>query len=55
MLERRAVELELGSIPPSCLGPDGKFREDTEEERRKTHRVGATATTRHCGNPKRPR
>jgi hypothetical protein len=24
MLEPNAVELNLGPIPPSCLGPDGK-------------------------------
>jgi len=35
MKEPKTVELKLGPFPPSCLGPDGKFREETEEERRK--------------------
>ncbi len=35
MKEPKTVELKLGPLPPSCLGPDGKFREVTEEERRK--------------------
>ena len=34
MLEPGAVEMKLGSIPPSCLGPDGKLRHMTEEEHR---------------------
>ncbi len=34
MREPKMVELKLGPLPPSCLGPDGKFREETEEERR---------------------
>jgi hypothetical protein len=34
MLEPRAVELKLRSIPQSCLGPDGKLRHMTEEEHR---------------------
>ena len=34
-MERKAVQLNLGPLPPSCLGPDGKFRKETEEERRK--------------------
>ena len=35
MKEPKTVELKLGPLPPSCLGPDGRFREETEEERRK--------------------
>jgi len=35
MKEPKTVELKLGPLPPSCLGPDGKFRKETEEERRK--------------------
>ena len=34
-MERKAIESKLGPRPPSCLGPDGKFREETEEERKK--------------------
>jgi hypothetical protein len=34
-IESKPAELKVGPIPPSCLGPDGKFREETEEERRK--------------------
>ena len=34
MLEPGAVEMKLGSIPRSCLGPDGKLRHMTEEEHR---------------------
>jgi hypothetical protein len=35
MIKPEPAELKLGPLPPSCLGPDGKFREETEEERRK--------------------
>ena len=44
MINPKAVELNLGSLPPSCLGPDGKFREETEEERKNTLGVGTAAT-----------
>jgi hypothetical protein len=30
----RAELLNLGPLPPSCLGPDGKFRHMTEDEHR---------------------
>jgi len=30
--ESKPAELKAGLIPPSCLGPDGKFRHGTEEE-----------------------
>ena len=32
-MEPKALELKLGALPPSCLGPDGKFREETDEQR----------------------
>src|SRR5271155_2074821 len=35
MTKPKTAELKLRPLPPSCLGPDGKFREETEEERRK--------------------
>ena len=35
MMQPRAVPLMLGPIPPSCLGTDGRFREESEDERRK--------------------
>jgi hypothetical protein len=35
MIKAKTAELKLGPLPPSCLGPDGKFREETEEVRRK--------------------
>jgi hypothetical protein len=34
MIKLKTAELTLGRLPPSCLGPDGRFREETEEERR---------------------
>jgi hypothetical protein len=34
-LEPQVLESKLGPIPPSCLGPDGKFRQETVAERRK--------------------
>jgi hypothetical protein len=34
-IESKPVELEVGSTPPWCLGPGGKFNEETESERRK--------------------
>jgi hypothetical protein len=30
----RDVEFNVRALPPSCLGPDGKFREETEEVRK---------------------
>ena len=35
MSEPKAVDLKLGPLPPSCLGPDGRFREETEEVRKR--------------------
>ena len=29
MKEPKTVELKLGPLPPSCLGPDGRFRKET--------------------------
>jgi hypothetical protein len=34
-LKPKAIELNWGPIPPSCSGPDGKFREETESERKR--------------------
>jgi hypothetical protein len=33
-IESKPAELSVGPIPLSCLGPDGKFRQETEEERK---------------------
>jgi len=30
----KTLELNCQSLPPSCLGPDGKFKRETEEEHR---------------------
>ena len=35
MIESKADELTAAPVPPSCLGPDGRFRSETEEVRRK--------------------
>jgi hypothetical protein len=35
MIKPNTAEFEPGTLPPSCLGPDGRFREETEEERKK--------------------
>ena len=35
MIRPKTAELNRGSLPPSCLGPDGRFREETEEQRTK--------------------
>jgi hypothetical protein len=35
MIESKADELTATPVPPSCLGPDGRFRIETEEDRRK--------------------
>ena len=33
-MKPRMLDLKPESLPPSCLGPDGKFRHMTEEEHR---------------------
>ena len=33
MIKPQTEQLNLGALPPSCLGPDGKFREENEGER----------------------
>ena len=33
-MERRNLDTKIGPIPPSGLGPDGKLRLETDEERR---------------------
>jgi hypothetical protein len=33
--EPKATRTPVGPLPPSCLGPDGTFQEETEEERAK--------------------
>jgi hypothetical protein len=35
MIKSKADELTAAPVPPSCLGPDGRFRSETEEDRRK--------------------
>ncbi|MFI5457334.1 MAG: hypothetical protein ACHRXM_17960 [Isosphaerales bacterium] len=30
----KTLELKPQSLPPSCLGPDGKFKRETEKQRR---------------------
>jgi hypothetical protein len=35
MIKPQTEQLNVGPLPPSCLGPDGKFRAETDEERRK--------------------
>jgi len=35
IMERKILDLKPGPLPPSCLGPDGKFRDETEGERKK--------------------
>ena len=35
MIKPRSEHLKLGPLPPSCLGPDGKFRTETDEDRQK--------------------
>ena len=34
MMKPKTLELKLGPLPPSGLGPDGKLKIETEEERR---------------------
>jgi len=34
MIKPEAVKLSPGSLPPSGLGPDGRLKIETEEERR---------------------
>ena len=53
MINPRDVAFEVGALPPSCLGPDGKFREETEEER-KQHRIGAATTAQIAQIPNDP-
>ena len=31
----KILDVKPESLPPSCLGPDGKFKREREEERRK--------------------
>jgi hypothetical protein len=33
-MERKPLDMRIGPIPPSGLGPDGKLRRMTEEEHR---------------------
>ena len=35
MIKPRSEHLKLGPLPPSCLGPDGKFRPETDKDRQK--------------------
>jgi hypothetical protein len=35
IMERKVLDLKPESLPPSCLGPDGKFKHESEDERRK--------------------
>jgi hypothetical protein len=32
---KQFLDLKSQSMPPSCLGPDGKFKRENEKERRK--------------------
>ncbi len=34
MIRVNSPAVDLASLPPSCLGPDGKFRSMSEEEKR---------------------
>jgi hypothetical protein len=34
MMKPKTLDLKPGSLPPSGLGPDGKLKIETEEERR---------------------
>ncbi|MGA2702154.1 MAG: hypothetical protein ABSH35_13800 [Isosphaeraceae bacterium] len=34
-MKTKILDLKPESLPPSCLGPDGKFKREREEERRK--------------------
>ena len=34
MTTPKSPDVNLDSLPPSCLGPDGKLRKMTDEERR---------------------
>ena len=34
-MKTKILDLKPEPLPPSCLGPDGKFKRESEEERRK--------------------
>ena len=34
-MKTKILDLKSESLPPSCLGPDGKFKREGEEDRRK--------------------
>jgi hypothetical protein len=34
MMKPEAADLRVDSLPPSCLGPDGKFREESDDARK---------------------
>ncbi len=54
MMKPKTLELKLGPLPPSGLGPDGKLKIETEEERRQRW-SGPAPPSRDRGNPQRPR